>query len=201
MKTRKEPKMSFRPGRSVLCVASSRIQANRIVDHLANAGFAAGDISVVFPNGNTGHTTDVDRRGDSVAAVGLGLALGGVLGWLAGNQVFSMPGFGPLVACGPIGGVFKANTSRAPKCDVNTALVDMGIPRNEAGLYQENVRDGQVLVCFHANDWREAVAARKIFQAMGASNISILGEKASALLPSNLGGQRRTDPVLSEATA
>ncbi len=200
MKARKEPTKNLMPGRSVFCVASSRIQANRIVDHLTNAGFAAGDISVVFPDGNAGRATDADRRGESVAASGLGLALGGMMGWLAGNAVFSLPGFGPLVTCGPIGGVFKASASRAPKHGVKTALVNMGIPRNEAGLYQENVRGGQVLVCFHANDWREADAARKIFQAMGASNISILGDKASALLPPGLSGQGRTNPASSDAT-
>jgi hypothetical protein len=112
-----------------------------------------------------------------------------------------MPGLGSLAACGPIGRILKGRVARSADTGVKAALVDMGISRNEAGLYQDNIKDGQLLVCFHANDWREADAARKIFQAMGASNISILGEKASSLFPSNLGGQGIACPALSEAAA
>ena len=166
------------PGKSVFCIASSRIQANRIVDHLANAGFSPSDVSVIFPDRNPPAPIGDYRSG--VATVGLGLALGGVLEWLSGAGAFSAPGAGSLIACGPIGGILKRHASRSPARDVKTVLVDMGISRNDAKLYQDSVKDGQVLVCLHADDWREADAARKIFQAVGATNISILGEKASS---------------------
>jgi hypothetical protein len=40
----------------------------------------------------------------------------------------------------------------------------------------------QLLICLQASEWREAEAARKIFQVLGASNITLGGEKASHLL-------------------
>lgn len=42
--------------------------------------------------------------------------------------------------------------------------------------------DDPVLICLRADAWKEAEAARKIFQAMGATNVSLGGEKAARLL-------------------
>jgi hypothetical protein len=109
--------------------------------------------------------------------------LGGVLGWLAGKGVFSIPGCTPLLACGPMGGIFKGAITRSRRRGMKTMLMDLGISRVEAGLYEDKVTDGQVLVCLHANDWREAEAAQKMFQAVGAADITILGQKEPAEPP------------------
>lgn len=201
MNMKEERGKNFAPGKLVFCVTSSRIQANRIVDHLTNAGFPPADVSVIFPN-ETGEASDqavadADRGGNNVAIVGFGLAVGGVLGWLAGREVFSLPGFGPLAACGPIVGMLKRATRHAPGHDVKAALVGMGVKRKQAAGYEENVSGGHVLVCFHANDWRDADAARRIFQAMDASNISILGDKASIAFPFKPAAQQERAPAFS----
>jgi hypothetical protein len=48
--------------------------------------------------------------------------------------------------------------------------------------HQSSSVDDHLLICLQADDWREADAARKIFHAMGASNITVGGEKASRLI-------------------
>ncbi len=58
--------------------------------------------------------------------------------------------------------------------------------------------DGQVLICLRAIPWRDADAARKILQAMGATNITLSGEKASRLIARSF-NQFDAGPVLSAA--
>lgn len=90
---------------SVFGVASSRLQASCIVNHLADAGFTRDHISVLFPD---------------------------------------------------TGGRFAAGNCRNPTASL--------------------------LIRLRAGGWHEAQAARKIFQTMGASNITLGGEKAARFL-------------------
>jgi hypothetical protein len=123
---------------SVFGVASSRLQANRIVNHLANAGFARDDISVLFPDSDGGFP-------------GLDLNY--------------------FRAGGSSGGVWGCGTAPGLKA---------------AGRDNNRCEDANLLIWLRTAGWREADAARKIFQVMGASNITLGGEKASRFLAGQL---------------
>ncbi len=187
MKVRPLPVCQSESRKTVFGVASSRIQANRIVDHLANAGFEPEDISVMFPDSNElGRGTQESPASAAVGngtALQIGLAVGGAIGWLAGLDTFSAPGVGHFIAGGPLGLILGAagGTSSASR-GVQQALVGLGMRRHAANLYQDRLKEGQILICLQTDEWRQADAARKIFQAMGASNISISGSRASRLL-------------------
>ena len=172
--------------KSVFGVANSRIHANRIVDHLTNAGFDRGAISILFPGGNPDQGGAAETSPSAFPAgrtVQIGLAVGGAIGWLAGLDAFSVPGFGHLIAAGPLCTILSTSPAGPVAAHgVKRALEDLGLHRNSARLYQDQVRDGQILICLQTNEWREAEAARKVFLAMGAANISISGPKASGLL-------------------
>jgi hypothetical protein len=144
--------------RSVFGVASSRIQASRIVNHLANAGFSRDDISVSIPERD-------GRDGFGATAMGLGC----IPGRFAGAAAFPPPHFKNFMAGGPISGVL-CGAAIAP-----ASLENMD--HHQCGSVEDHL-----LICLHADDWREADAARKIFQAMGATNVTVGGENASRLL-------------------
>jgi hypothetical protein len=135
--------------KSVFGVASSRIQASRIVNHLANAGFSRDDISV------------------SISGQDMGLGL--IPGRFTGAEALPASRFENFMAGGPISGVL-GGASIAP-----ASLENMNHRHG-------NRADDHLLICLQADDCREADAARKIFQAMGATNITVGGEKASRLL-------------------
>ena len=74
--------------RSVFCIVHNRAQAETIVDQLKASGFSNTDISVLFPD-KTGsrdfaHEKHTKAPEGAVAGGATGMALGGVLGWLAG---------------------------------------------------------------------------------------------------------------------
>jgi len=172
--------------KSVFGVASSRLQANRIVDHLANAGFAHDDISLLLPV-RKDEESHASERGMHMfagrSAAQIGIAVGGAIGWLAGWHALSVPGFGHFVAAGPLGAVMTGATSGSTATGrVRQALAGLGLRGGSAGFYRDQVKEGQILVSLQTNHWHEANAARKIFEVMGAANITIGGPKASGAL-------------------
>jgi hypothetical protein len=66
--------------KSVFCIATSREQADRIVDQLKTANFSNNDISVLFPDKGT--TRDFAHEKNTKAPEGAvtGASTGGVLG-------------------------------------------------------------------------------------------------------------------------
>src|SRR5512140_1093080 len=92
--------------RSVFCIATSRDQADRIVDTLKNANFSNNDISVLFPDKTTtrdfAHTKSTKAPAGAVTGAGTGRVVCAALGWIAGIGAFATPGVGPFIAAGPI---------------------------------------------------------------------------------------------------
>ena len=156
--------------KTVFGVALSRIQASRIINHLVNAGFSREDISVSFPDRDVRGGFTIDESG-TIPGNGtmMAMRLGLIPRRLAGAEAFPRPRFKDFMAGGSIGGVL-GGASIAP-----VSLKNME-------CQHDNCMDNHTLICLQADDWREADAARKIFQAMGASNITVGGEKALRLL-------------------
>src|SRR5437867_3319634 len=97
--------------KSVLCIATSRVQAEVIADKLKNAGFSNDDISALFPD-KTGSRDFAHEKGTkapegAATGAGGGAVLGGTLGWLAGIGAIAIPGAGPFIAAGPIVGALS----------------------------------------------------------------------------------------------
>ena len=83
--------------KSAFCIASSREQAEKIIESLQDANFYNNDISVLFPDKETtrdfAHEKNTKAPEGAIAGVGTGGVLGGALGWVATR--FSAPMFKP----------------------------------------------------------------------------------------------------------
>lgn len=95
--------------KSVLCIASSELQVERIANQLKAAGFSGNDISVLFPD-KTGtrdfaHKQHTKAPEGAAAGVGTGGVLGGGLAWLVGIGALAIPGVGPFIAARSTSGV------------------------------------------------------------------------------------------------
>src|ERR1035441_10129814 len=92
--------------KSVFCIATSRPQADQIVDQLKSANFSNNDISVLFPDKGTTHDFAHEKHTKAPEGVATGASTGGViggaLGWIAGIGALAIPGVGPFIAAGPI---------------------------------------------------------------------------------------------------
>src|SRR4051812_18537137 len=92
--------------KSVIGIVESQIQAERIVAQLQDRGVAPGDISALFPDTrgskDFAHEHNTKAPEGAIAGVGAGGLVGGTLGLLAGIGALAIPGFGPLIAAGPL---------------------------------------------------------------------------------------------------
>lgn len=92
-----------------------------------------------------------------------GGVVGGLAGVLLGLGALAIPGFGPVLAAGPlVAGLAGAGIGAAVGGLVG-ALVSWGVPEDEAELYAESVRRGSILVGLKTEDDR-------VQQAVGIMN-------------------------------
>jgi hypothetical protein len=168
--------------KSVFCIASSRTQAELIVDRLQRANFSSNDISVLFPDTET--TRDFVHQKHTKAPEGIatgastGGVAGGVLGWLAGIGALAIPGVGPFIAAGPILAALSVAAVGAAVGGIAGGLIGLGIPELEAKRYEGKIKAGNILISVHTEDSDEINTAEKIFKDAGAEDICSTGESS-----------------------
>ena len=169
---------------SVFCITTSRSQADQIVEALRCEGFCNNDISALFPDQETSrdfaHETHTKAPEGAVAGAGTGGLLGGALGWLAGIGSLALPGFGPLIAAGPLVAALSGAAVGIAVGGIAGALIGMGIPEYEARRYEGKVKAGNILISVHTENSVEARRAKEIFKAAGAQDTSSSGESSAS---------------------
>lgn len=116
-----------------------------------------------------------------------GVAVGGVLGWLAGIGALAIPGIGPFVAAGPIMAALAGAGIGGVVGGVAGALIGMGIPEYEAKRYENLVKQGGILLSVHVDDSEWLKKAKKILEDDGAHDVSSAGEEEES------GKRRKSD--------
>ena len=80
---------------SVICIANTPEQADRIVRQLKDVGFTHDDISVLFPDKETTHAFAHEKNTKApvgaVTGASTGGVVGGVLGWIVGIGALAIP--------------------------------------------------------------------------------------------------------------
>jgi hypothetical protein len=169
--------------KSVFCIATTRDQADRIVDELKNAYFSNNDISVLFPDKGTtrdfAHEKNTKAPEGAVTGAGAGGAIGGALGWIAGIGALAIPGVGPFIAAGPIIAALSGAAIGATVGGITGGLIGLGIPELEAKRYEGKVKAGNLLISVHTENGEEITRAKDIFTAAGAQDIRTTGEAST----------------------
>jgi hypothetical protein len=165
--------------KAVFCIVTAP-QAAVVVDRLKSAGFSNNDISVLMPGkrGTKDFAVDNSTKAPEGAATGAGTGavLGGSLGWLAGIGALAIPGFGPLIAAGPIMGALGGAAVGGTLGGITGALIGMGIPEYEAKRFEGKVKGGNALISVHSENSDETAKAKNLFEAAGAEDISTASE-------------------------
>lgn len=147
---------------------------------LHQAGFTIDEVG--FVAGDTrGHQTPSVGPGlkdeGSESEAGTDAVVGGAIGLAVGLFAVLLPGFGWLIAAGPLVGAFGGLTAGVAVGGLIGILKDHGISDELAEFYAEGVRRGGALVTVHGvSDDREA-DAEKILDGSGAIEVEQLAEE------------------------
>ncbi|APC07927.1 DUF1269 domain-containing protein [Neomoorella thermoacetica] len=159
--------------KTVIAVFSNEQVAKEAVEDLRRAGFDR-EISILAKDqGREGGDQEGGlKMGADTGGISDGVTTGGVLGGLAGLAAGAgalvIPGIGPLIAAGPIAGLL----SGAATGGVAGGLIDWGIPESEGREYENEIRQGKMLVSVRCDDQR-ADQANKILKDHGADRVRI----------------------------
>src|ERR1700692_2840720 len=165
----------------------SRAAAEIAVDQLISAGFSHADVSVLMADnqGSKDFAAEKNTKAPEGATTGVGVggAVGGTLGLLAGIGALAIPGLGPFIAAGPIMGALAGLGVGGAVGGLIGALVGMGIPEYEAKRYEGRIKEGGVLLSVHCDTSEEITRAKDLLKHTGAQDIASTGE-SKADIPS-----------------
>ena len=190
--------------KSVFCIATTRSQADQIVDQLKSASFSNNDISVLFPDKGTTHDFAHEKHTKAPEGTATGAGTGGVIGgalvWIAGIGALAIPGVGPFIAAGPIIAALSGAAVGAAVGGIAGGLIGLGIPEIEAKRYEGKIKEGNLLISVHADNSKEITRAKDIFTKAGAQDICTTGE-ASTPTPKAGKANESTDRVAQPTMA
>ncbi len=170
--------------KAVFGIYPSRSAVEMAVDRLKLDGFTAHDISVLMPDAQGSdqfaHEKGTKAPEGATSGAGAGLVAGGALGWLVGIGALAIPGFGPLIAAGPIVGLLAGAGTGAALGGVAGGLVGMGIPEYEAKRYEGIVKDGGILLSVHTGTDDMMKRAKTALEQTGARDIASTSEVTSS---------------------
>lgn len=167
---------------TVFGVYASYSDLERGIGQLQAAGFRSDDISVLLPEGAGPAPLPHGKRNraEGAAAGGVsGAVVGGALGWLAGIGVLAIPGFGLLLAAGPLVATLAGVGVGGAVAGVAGALIGTGIPEKEAAKYEKRLKTGAILISVYADAADLAERAHEILVNTGAEDITAATRRAA----------------------
>jgi hypothetical protein len=168
--------------KSVLGIADSDAQAERIVDSLNGLGLPLSDVSVLLPDQqgtrDFAHEHNTKAPEGAIAGVGAGGVIGGTLGLLAGVGALAIPGLGPFIAAGPLMAALSGAAAGAAVGGLSGALIGLGLPEIEAKRYEGKLRGGNILIAVHVEHDGDVAKVKDVFERAGAHDVTTTGESS-----------------------
>ena len=177
--------MAISLNRRAVGVFSSRHDAEHALNELHSSGFPMHKVSIIARDADKkGDIAGVDvsdnvgNKADEGAATGAvtGGILGGATGLLVGLGALAIPGVGPVILAGEIATALATTLAGsaigAAAGGLLGALLGLGIPEEQARVYNERVSKGDYLVIVDG-DQNEIARAEAILTDRGIQHFGI----------------------------
>lgn len=157
-------------------VFKTRLEADNAIRDLRAAGYTDNQFSMVAKD-PSGKTVKTDGTGAEVnnAAEGamIGAAAGGIGAAAVGAGIMAgvIPVIGPILALGPIAVTLINAASGAAVVGLTGALIGMGIPKDDAQFYEDQVAAGYYLVT--VDGYKDVTSTRNIYVKHGGYDRSM----------------------------
>lgn len=176
--------------KTVLGIFSNRDEANDAVEALRKADYKPADISIVMKEGEEKEEV-VESTGEHVvkgatSGAVTGGVIGGIAGLLIGIGAIAIPGVGALLIGGPLATALGLTGAAATTVSgavtgvlaggLVGALVGLGVPEEQAKVYEERIREGGILLAVSAKDGKEDEVL-KMMEEHGATEARVISLK------------------------
>lgn len=173
---------------TVIGLLAERDAANQAIDALQAKGYTPKDLSVIMRDdqqieGTEGNVGDNVAEGAASGAV-TGGALGALAGLLIGVGAIAIPGIGGLLIGGPLAAALGLTGAAATTASGTLTgalaggliggLVGLGVPEEEAKVYEERVSEGAILLAVPAQLNGENMEVQQTLLDYGAEQVRLL---------------------------
>ena len=171
---------------TIMALYDDLTAAREVVSSLTEAGYEREQISLATPDPDEADAAMLETepvadeemlRGAISDGVLGGGAAGGLAGLLIGLAAFSVPGVGPLLVAGPIWSAAIGAGLGSLGGGLLGALVETGVPENEAVYYQEGVRRGHTLLAVTVAGTEEADRAAALMNEYDPLDVGAEAER------------------------
>lgn len=158
---------------TIIALYDDLADARQAARALRDAGVEREQISLAAPDPEREYAARLDAepvdeedtvRGATADGALAGGALGGLAGLLFGLAAFAVPGIGPLLVAGPLWTATIGAGLGGLGGGLVGALVEAGVPEEEAAYYKEGIRRGHTLLAVTVADKTEAEKAGSLMQ-------------------------------------
>jgi hypothetical protein len=169
----------------VLGIFNDKADAEAAITDFENDGYNPKEISILVKDGvvqqEIARTTGANVASGIAEGATTGGVVGGVLGLLVGLGAITIPGIGAFLIGGPIAAALGLGGAAAVTAEGVTtgavaggllgALVGVGLPEETAKYYEENLREGAILLAVSPKDSFTEAQVRTIFNAHHAQQV------------------------------
>lgn len=173
--------------KTIIGLFEDKYVADHAIEELLHYGYSNKEISLIMKEEkkiirkNNNVETSV-TEGAASGAVGGGV-IGGIAGLLVGIGAIAVPGFGAILIAGPIAAALGLTGAAATTVSgaitgavaggLVGSLVGLGIPEEEAHVYEQEIREGAVLIAVPATN-AEQDFVRELMGQTGAIKIRVI---------------------------
>ena len=160
---------------NVTATFKSRSAAESAVDALIAAGFFQEDISLLVTDTTRGASFAIKSGDKSQSYEATGAEAGGAFGAITALLIAAsvIPSGGlSLVAIGPVAATLAGLGAGGLAGGIVGALVGAGIPEHEAKVFENDIRDGNILLAVSVDNKDEQKLAEKTLKNTDATKIA-----------------------------
>jgi len=138
-------------------------------------GVTEENLSLIMSDETRGKSFNIetDDKMAEMSATGASVTgfLGAIVGSIAVAGTIAIPGLN-LVVAGPLIGALTGLGAGAAAGGMIGALVGVGIPEYEAKLYEDEIKNGGILIAVQPEDDEQAEKVAEVFEKADAYNIA-----------------------------
>lgn len=159
----------------VLGTFKTRIAAEDTIQKLEAIGVEEEQLSLVVTDETRGKSFNIKTSSKTDEGLALGATAGGtagaILGTLATASAIAIPGLN-LVVVGTAVSALAGLGAGAATGGLLGALIGSGIPEHEAKIYEDEIKNGSILLAVSPKDDEQKDQIKEIFENVDAYNIA-----------------------------